>query len=324
LRLKDLYNFIIQKGIELDPRGKEEVEKDLRRVKEDYSTLKPDDPDALAFDEESLTNPYSDSRILFGNPEIEVNNLLVGIDIEVGEILLAERLLSRGERIDLVMSHHPEGRPYANLYEVMHMQADILNKFGVPITVADDLLSQRIKEVERKLMPVNHRRAVDAAKLLGIPFLCAHTPADNFVTSYLQRLFDEKRPDTLKDILNLLKEIPEYQEALKETAGPKIILGSKERRAGKIFVDMTGGTEGSKDIFERLSQAGIGTIVAMHLSDDHRKEAEKHHINVVIAGHISSDNLGMNLLLDEIERVEPKGLGILCCSGFKRFSRIAK
>jgi hypothetical protein len=322
MKLKDLYNYVVQKGIEVDPRGKEAVEKDLKRKKEEFDSLKPDDPDALAFDKESLTNPYSDTRILFGSPDLEVRNLLIGIDIEVGEILLSERLLSRGEKIDLVVSHHPEGRAYANLYEVMHMQADILNKFGVPITVADDLLGQRIKEVERKLMPVNHRRAVDAANLLGIPFLCMHTPADNFVANHLQRLFDEKKPDTLKDIINILREIPEYQDAIKETAGPKIILGSKEKRAGKVFVDMTGGTEGSKDIFERISQAGVGTIVAMHLSEDHRKEAEKHHINVVIAGHISSDNLGMNLLLDEIEKAEQKGLGILCCSGFKRFKRV--
>lgn len=321
MRLKDLYNLIIQKGIEVDPRGKEDVAKDLRRRKDGYESLKPDDPDALAFDKESLANPYPDTRILNGDPDKDVRNILLGIDIEVGEILLAERLLSKGEKIDLVISHHPEGRAYANLYEVMHMQADILNRFGVPITVAEDLLGQRIKEVERKLMPVNHTRAVDAARLLNIPFLCMHTPADNFVSNHLQKLFDEKKPDTLKDILSILREIPEYQVAMKETSGPKIILGSKEKRAGKIFVDMTGGTEGSKDIFERLSQAGVGTIVAMHLSEDHRKEAEKHHINVVIAGHISSDNLGMNLLLDEVEKAEP-GFGVICCSGFKRFKRI--
>ncbi|MEK6689995.1 MAG: NGG1p interacting factor NIF3 [Nitrospirota bacterium] len=322
MKLKDLYAFIVQRGIEVDPRGKDVVEKDLQRKKENFDTLKPDDPDSLSFDKESFTNPYPDTRILFGNPELEVRNFLIGIDIEVGEILLAERLLSKGKKIDLVISHHPEGRAYANLYEVMHMQADILNKFGVPITVADDLLDKRIKEVERKLMPVNHTRTVDAAKLLGIPLLCMHTPSDNFVANHLQKLFDERKPDTLKDILNILREIPEYQDAIRETAGPKITLGSKEKRAGKVFVDMTGGTEGSKDIFERISQAGVGTIVAMHLSEDHRKEAEKHHVNVVIAGHISSDNLGMNLLLDGIEKAEPSGLSVLCCSGFKRFKRI--
>ncbi|MBI5181161.1 MAG: NGG1p interacting factor NIF3, partial [Nitrospirae bacterium] len=125
-----------------------------------------------------------------------------------------------------------------------------------------------------------------------------------------------KKPDTLKDVLEILKEMPEYQDAAKNNAGPNIMIGSKERRAGKIFVDMTGGTGGSKDAFEKLSQAGVGTIVAMHISEDHRKEAEKHHINVIIAGHIASDNLGMNLLLDGLTSIDAAG-----CSGFRRIKR---
>src|SRR4030067_994052 len=40
------------------------------------------------FDEESLTNPFSDTRILVGDPQTDVRSLLVGIDIGVGEILL--------------------------------------------------------------------------------------------------------------------------------------------------------------------------------------------------------------------------------------------
>jgi putative NIF3 family GTP cyclohydrolase 1 type 2 len=177
----------------------------------------------------------------------------------------------------------------------------------------------RIKEVERRLLPANHSRAVDAARLLGIPFLCLHTPADNMVTSYLQRLFDEKKPYLVADVMSILKDIPEYKDAGLHTVGPRIFLGAKNRKAGKIFVDMTGGTEGSKEIFESLTTGGVSTIVAMHLSEDHRKEAEKNHLNVVIAGHISSDNLGLNLLLDEVTR--GNAIEILECSGFKRFSR---
>jgi hypothetical protein len=57
----------------------------------------------------------------------------------------------------------------------------------------------------------------------------------------------------------------------------------------------------------------------MHLSEEHRKEAEKRHMNVVIAGHISSDNVGMNLILDAVQK---KGkIKIIPCSGFRRFSR---
>jgi putative NIF3 family GTP cyclohydrolase 1 type 2 len=318
VKLRKIYEIIVTKGIEADPRGKKTVLKSLEKKKKAYEDMKKEEKEF--FDLESLNNPYADTRILHGTGDEEVETALVGIDMEMAEVLLADRLSQRGKKIDLILSHHPEGKAYANFYEVMHMQADILNKFGVPINIAEGLLEERIKEVERKLSPVNHTRAADMARLLDIPFMCMHTPTDNMVASYLQKTFDKKGPDTLEDILKILKEIPEYREAAKNNAGPKILLGSKNRSAGKIFVDMTGGTEGSKDIFESLANSGIGTIVAMHLSEDHRKQAEKHHVNVVIAGHISSDNLGVNLMLDEIQK---RGkLEVVPCSGFRRFSRL--
>ena len=82
---------------------------------------------------------------------------------------------------------------------------------------------------------------------------------------------------------------------------------------------MTGGTEGPKKIFPRLSQAGVGTIVAMHLSEDHYKHARDEHINVVIAGHIASDSLGLNLLFDAVEKGDR--LEFVCTSGFERVRR---
>jgi len=221
--------------------------------------------------------------------------------------------------VDLILAHHPEGGAYARLFAVMDMQAGILGRFGVPINIAESLIEGRMKEVERRLMPVNHTRAVDAARLFNIPFMCLHTPADNMVATYLQKLFDEKKPYTLDDVIELLLEIPEYREAEKNSAGPKILIGNKDRKAGKIFVDMTGGTEGSKDIFQSVALSGINTIVAMHLSEEHRKEAEKNHINVIIAGHIASDTVGLNLLLDRV--TEGENITFLECSGFKRIKR---
>lgn len=317
MNLSEFYKKAISTGIENDPRGKDTVIKELEQKKNDFEDLKPKEKEK--FDIECLENPYSDSRILHGNGDIEINKILVGIDIEVGEVILADTLRNKNNFIDLVVSHHPEGRAYANLYSVMSMQADILNRFGVPINVAEDVMEKRIKEVERKIMPLNHTRAVDAAKLLNIPFICLHTPADNMAASFLQRLFDDKKPYTANDILEILLELQEYKEAEKNNAGPKILLGAKNRKAGRIFVDMTGGTEGSKEIFQSLSLSGINTIVAMHLSEEHRKEAEKNHINVIIAGHIASDNLGLNLLLDNITKDEQ--IEILECSGFRRIQR---
>ncbi|MBT9139062.1 MAG: hypothetical protein DDT31_01642 [Syntrophomonadaceae bacterium] len=318
MKLSELYKKAISTGMDNDPRGKELVAKDLERRKKDYENLKPKEKDS--FDMEGLENPYSDSRILHGTGNEDIKTILVGIDIEVGEVILAETLKNKNIPVDLIVAHHPEGRAYANLYSVMYMQSDILHRFGVPINIAEDLMEGRIKEVERKLMPVNHTRAVDSAKLLNIPFICLHTPADNMVASYLQKMFDDKKPYTVDDVIDLLKEIPEYRESEKNNAGPKILLGSKNRKVGKIFVDMTGGTEGSKEIFQSLSLSGINTIVAMHLSEDHRKEAEKNHINVVIAGHIASDNLGLNLLFDRT--TENEEMKVLECSGFRRISHL--
>ncbi len=317
MKFRKLYETVVAKGMEADPRGKKAVLKTLEKKKKSYKGMNKEDKEF--FDVESLNNPYADTRILHGTGDEEIKTVIVGVDMEIGELILADRLIEKGQKVDLVIAHHPEGKAFANFYEVMHMQADILNRFGVPINIAEDLLEGRIKEVERRLMPANHTRAVDAAKLLDMPFMCMHTPTDNMVATYLQKLIDRKQPDTLDDILKILLDIPEYREAAHNNAGSKILIGSKERTAGKVFVDMTGGTEGAKDIFESIANSGISTIIAMHLSDEHRKKAEKHHLNVVIAGHISSDNLGINLMLDELLKIG--SLKILPCSGFRRFSR---
>lgn len=317
MKLSDFYKKAISTGIDNDPRGKDIVIRELERKRKDYENLKPKEKET--FDVESLENPYSDSRILHGTGDEDVKTILAGIDMEVGEVLLAETLKNKNIPIDLILSHHPEGKAYARLYDVMYIQSDILNRFGIPINIAEGLMEGRIKEVERKLMPANHTRAVDAARLLNIPFICLHTPADNMVASYLQKIFDDKKPYTVDDVIEILREIPEYKEAEKNNAGPKILLGAKNRKAGKIFVDMTGGTEGSKEIFQSLSLSGINTVVAMHLGEDHRKEAEKNHVNVVIAGHIASDNLGLNLLLDKVTGNED--IKVLECSGFRRITR---
>jgi putative NIF3 family GTP cyclohydrolase 1 type 2 len=237
--------------------------------------------------------------------------------MEAGEVLLTHVLNKDfGRGIDLIIAHHPEGRALARLYDVMRLQSDLLAAYGVNVSVAEQLMDKRIGEIERRLMPVNHMRAVDAARLLGIPMMCLHTPADNCVTRHLTDLFAAKKPERLKDLLALLKTIPEYKKAARSSAGPKIVSGSENNRCGKVFVDMTGGTEGSKAIYEQHAVAGVSTIVGMHLSEDALECAKKANLNVVIAGHVSSDTLGLNLLFDELEKTE--SLEFVGVSGFER------
>lgn len=320
MKLKEIYERAIEYGKEADPRGKKGVLEELLRVNENFQNLSKDEKEE--FDKERLINPYADSRIVYGEENTDVKTVMVGIDIGVSELILADRLREKGTKIDAVISHHPLGKALAGFFNVMGMQADILLGYGVPISVAESLLEERIKEVERKIMPTNFMRPVDAAKLLNIPLLCIHTPADNQVVAYLSKLFGEKTPLTVRDIMTILKQVYEYRHGAEENFPPKIVVGNENRRAGKIFVDMTGGTEGSKKVFRSLTHRGISTIVGMHFSEEHIKEAEAEKLNVIIAGHISSDNLGLNLLLDKIFEKDKEI--VIPCSGFRRYSRLKK
>lgn len=314
MTIQEIYNLAIQKGIEADFRGKEGVERLLKRKREKYKKLSQKEKEE--FDKEALENPYLDSRILNIAQDKQIKRVLVGIDIEPAEILLAKEI----GNIDLIISHHPLGKGLANLHEVMELQCDVLNLYGVPINVAEKLMKEKISEVARGINRVNHQRTVDAAKILGFNLICLHTATDNLAAKFLkEKLEKENSLMRIEDLISLLKEIPEYKEATKFGAGPKIFVGDKEARCGKIaFTEITGGTEGSPKIYEKMAIAGIGTIVGMHMEEEHKKEAEAANINVVIAGHMSSDSLGVNLFLDELEK---KGIEILPCSGLIRISR---
>ena len=315
MKLKEIYELAISMGKQKDVRG-DYLHTLLEEKAKDYE--KATETEKESFDVESLDNPYADTRILVGTGNEEIKTIFCGIDIETPEILLADRLREKGHHIDLVLAHHPEGTAYAALYEVMRVQADMMENMGVPINIGEGIMASRMKEVQRGIMPANHQRAVDAAKLLDLPFMCVHSPADNLVNDYLQTRFDTKEYNTLHDVIELLLDIPEYKRGKELKAGPQIIVGDKKQRAGKVFVKMTGGTSGSEKAYEKLAAAGVGTIICMHMPEKHIKLAKESYLNVIIAGHMASDSLGMNLFLDELEK---NVINIIPGSGLIRVKR---
>ena len=309
-------------GIKSDFRPKEHIKKHLKRIKEKYDKLSSEEKGL--FNQERLENPYPDSGIHFSNGISNVKRVMAGIDIDSADLMIARYLNNHNPKkiIDLVVAHHPVGKSLADLSDVMHLQADILSQYGVPINIAESLMKIRIGEVSRGVNPINHYKVVDTARLLDLNLMNVHTPADNLVASFVDKKIKKDKPEYVGDVMKSLLEIEEYREAAKRGFGPVLFCGAEDNRVGKIaLTEITGGTEGSAKIYEKLAHAGVGTIIGMHQSEEHRKEAEKAHINVVIAGHISSDSIGMNLLLDELEK---KGIEIIPCSGLIRFSRVDK
>jgi putative NIF3 family GTP cyclohydrolase 1 type 2 len=321
MKLTKFYKKAIEVGIANDLRGADEVRKILAEENARFKDLKDDDK--KFYDLDKLFNPYADSRILFvadSNDDPNIRKIMLGIDIEVGELLLAHTLNKEQDaKINLVLSHHPLGPAAAQLHDVMKLQAKLLSKAGVTIGVAEQLMEKRIGEIERRLLPMNHTREIDAARLLGLPLMCLHTPADNCVTNHLTKMFDREKPSKLKDLMKLLKTIPEYERAARLQLPAKIVAGAEENSCGRIYVDMTGGTEGSKDIFDKIAAGGVSTLVGMHFTEEHLANAKKANLNVIIAGHISSDVLGLNLLFDELEKEER--FEFVGLSGFERIRR---
>jgi putative NIF3 family GTP cyclohydrolase 1 type 2 len=319
MKVKDVFELGIKAGINADPRGPKGIQKYLARMKKVYEDLKPSDK--KWFDMERLTNPFPDSVINVDDGKTEVKRVMAGIDINSAEILLASQLNERGKKIDCVIAHHPEGKALASLHEVMTMFTEIYEAHGVPVHIAEKITEERVKEVGRGVHAINHFQAVNIAELLKVNFINTHTITDNLVNKFMYDYLGKKKPGTVGELIEALLELPEYQEAKRMGAGPRVIAGTPNSRLGKFLVEMTGGTNPSSKVYQQLSGFGISTIVGMHMRDDSMKQATEFHMNVVMAGHMSSDSLGMNLFLDELEK---RGIEIVPCGGLIRVSRVKK
>lgn len=264
MRLSEYYHLAVEEAMKIDPRRGAELDLALQRARKAYEKL-----DAVGqerFDADGLWNPYADSRVLYGDLDLDVESVL----------------------------------------------------WGVPITAAECILGPRMHEVMCSSHSLNHGQVVDACRLLDVPFMCLHQPCDLLGQDFMQRHLDEEGADRLGDLLDALAQLPEYGQATCECNPPEIYVGSRDRRVGRIAVKFAGGTAAPREMYEQLSRSGIGTVVCMHLPESHVEEARKNHVNVVVASHMASDSLGINLLADKYEE---RGLGIIPCSGYIRVKR---
>jgi len=313
MKVKEIFELALKMGKDADPRDNKVVEDQLKRLQKGFDKLS--DKKKNLHPKEQLKNPYPDSSIHNVDSGKEVKKVFAAIDVTEGTMLLAKELGA-----DLVLTHHPIGKSLALLGEVMGLQVNVYGRYGIPVNVIEGLTKKKTKEVKRGVHAVNHYLAVDAAKLANVNLINVHTPTDNLIYDFFHKLVKEKKPEYVKDVLKMLLEIPEYQEAARRGSRPCLFAGSPGNYCGKVIpTEITGGTNGAEKIYSYLTNAGIGTVISMHQSEKHRKEAEKAFVNVVIASHIASDSLGMNLFIDELEK---KGIEIIPGGGFIRVSRV--
>ena len=314
-----MFKRAVEIGMQADVRDKKFFDRYFKKQKEAMQNAKGWKKDI--FDEERTWNPYTDSRIINGTGKEEVKVLMVGIDIETPEILLADRLREKGQKIDCLLIHHPEGRALADLEKVMPLQVDILVKAGVPVNHGEAHLKPRMDKVWRSIHADNLFRTERAAELIGIPAFCCHTITDNLVWAFMEKNICSKKFEDLSEILDALMKIPEYKYYAKKGNPPIIAHGSPSNRPGKIVAtEFTGGTNGPEEQLIAQSKAGVGTILSMHVTEKTLDAAKAHHVNMIQCSHMASDSIGINLLLDKLQK-EDKGIKTIDISGFIRMKR---
>lgn len=251
--------------------------------------------------------PYDTNIIVKGE---NIKKVLIGIDMETPELLLAQQL-----GYDCVVSHHPKADScVVDFAKGMDVQIDRMVKAGVPINKAQKVLKKRQASIDLLQHASNYDRVSSAARLMEMPYLNIHIPADfiteEIVQTRLNKAFENKPKTKLSDIIDELNSWEYYQEKI---AQPVIRVGSNNDYAGKIEVLMAGGTSGGADVFKTYFEAGVGTIIAMHIPEDVKKAVIEQNIgNVIIAPHMPSDSIG---LLEIVNAWRDQGIEVKTMSG---------
>ena len=225
----------------------------------------------------------------------DIKKVLMGVDMDTAELLLAKQL-----GYDCVVSHHPK-TTNVDMLELLNTHIRKLEGLGVPRNKSQKLLEERKTELSYNQHVSNSRRSESAAKLLEMPFLSLHTPADligeAIVQEFLDKEFTDKPETTVKDVAEALEKIDEYKCSARK---PIIRVGSPESFAGRIYVLMAGLTGPGPKILKEYFDAGVGTLVLMHIPEKDAKVVKEQSIgNVIVAGHMSSDSLGLNKIAQE-------------------------
>ncbi len=123
------------------------------------------------------------------------------------------------------------------------------------------------------------------------------------------------------ELEDALLQIPEFRWYAQNGIRPLLLNCSRENRTGAVApTGIAGGTDGP-EIF--VADANVGTILSMHASDEYKDMAQRHHVNIIQVSHYAADDLGVNLLLDMLEKEEKK-LKVFEGYGFKRVRRDQK
>lgn len=309
MKIREIYQTAIGEAMAVDWRGRECLDGILQKAK--------DDSQNPGFDEDRLFNPYGDTRIAYGDLDVEVESVLVGINITSVEVMLAAQMRQIGKKIDLCLSHHPSciNPGMYCLDDILVMHKDSLAEIGVDENVYGPIIDEWIATVAQNR--VWNPSTVNCARNLDMPLMNIHTPCDLLQVANTRKIFHEMSESSLAEIA---KELNNIEEIKSHPVDSVVVHGDSTRKPGKVYNPVGEGFRPLIELFKIACDAGIDTVVMVAATEEYIRMAQEYNVSIVELPHDSNDNFGINLMLDKLQK---KGASLKIYSA-ERYMRISR
>lgn len=241
--------------------------------------------------------PPADSTVYVPGEDIET--ALVGIDLESPEVQLAH-----DHGYDLALAHHPTGMSARlDFPEVFDTQVEFMTDHGVPEDVAEEAITDLRSRMDHGGHSSNYRHDPSVAELLDQPYLNTHLAPDEYGRRVFREVADELADGaSAGEFVDALSEIPELDAAATDV---RLRVGDRENDLGEVAIHHAAGTNGGASVARAYFEHGVDTVLYIHVgagdTAELREEFDGAGKNLVVTGHIASDAIGMNAVIDALE-----------------------
>lgn len=237
-----------------------------------------------------------------------IHRALITVDVSTSELILAKNI-----GCDVVIAHHPIGISSMEFHRVFDRHTQFMIQNGVPDNEARNAVNRLKRRIQIRSHANIYKQIVDTAGILKMPLVNIHQPCDEFMRRIiLEKIKDHKHHHKISDLLKLIDEIPEFNNAVSR---PIVALGSAKSNVGRIALVLAAGTNGGYPIAKLYYEHGVSTVIYLHIdpTDAAKLNDEKIRGNLVILGHLAGDSIGLNALADkiELEGVETVRVGLI-------------
>ncbi|MHA2346650.1 MAG: hypothetical protein ACXACP_08040 [Candidatus Hodarchaeales archaeon] len=229
-----------------------------------------------------------------------IQKILYGIDIGTTELLYAKE-----NNFDCVIAHHPVG--VVESYKEFERHLGQLQSKGIPTEEASKIVLMKMQGFKFGSHARNYDAVPAFARLLKIPFLNIHCPSDELgrrlVAQAIRELDSNNHNSTLNDLKDHLEE--RFVEFRKAKTDIEIAKGNSNGLLGNWIFSHGALTNGGFAIAKAYFEHDVDTVIYIHIAPGELSQIKKlDKGQLVISGHISSDSIGINPFLDELEKRE--------------------